>query len=213
MELTEDLRSLLEAAETRMAELEAEHAHCNSRIRELREQNTNLQALTAASRILAASPQRDNVLSAIADIVTGMIGGRELAIFEIDHIRQSLALVRAHGLDATSPQLIQAMPLLDRVMTIGEALVVNEVESRAHGGIKAAVPLKLEGCVTGVIAIFRLNEPKSELEAVDHSLLEILASQAAISLHSVAYKSLRPTVRPPPPAPSAETDDGASHER
>ena len=209
MELTDDLRSRLEAAESRMAALEAEHAHCNARIRELRDQNTNLQALTAASRILAASPQRDNVLSAIADIVVGMIGGRELAIFEIDHIRETLALVRAHGLDATSPQLIAAMSILEGVRASGEALVVSEGESGAYGGLTAAVPLKLEGCVTGVIAIFRLTDRKAELDPVDHSLLDILASQAAISLHSVAYKSLRPTVRPPPPAPPGERDGDA----
>jgi hypothetical protein len=213
MELTEDLRSLLEAAEARMAELEASNASCNARIRELRGENANLQALTAASRILAASPERDHVLSAISDIVTGMIGGRELAIFEIDHIRQTLALVQAHGIDATSPQLIEAMPVLDRVMSSGEALIVTGGDSGPHGGLTAAVPLKLEGCVTGVVAIFRLTEGKTELEPVDHSLLEILASQAAISLHSVAYKSLRPTVRPPPPTPHTEADDDASHGR
>jgi hypothetical protein len=209
MERPEDLRSRLAAVESRMAELEAEHAHCNTRIRMLRDQNIDLQALTAASRILAASPQRDNVLAAIADIVIGMIGGRELAIFEIDHIRQSLALVQAHGLDATSPQLLAAMPLLDRVADTGESVVVREGDSGVYGGLTAAVPLKLEGCVTGVVAIFRLADPKAGLEPVDHSLLEILASQAAISLHSVAYKSLRPTVRPPPPA-RGEAEDEAT---
>jgi len=208
MEPSEDLRSRLQAVESRMVELEAEHATCAARIRELRDQNTNLQALTAASRILAASPQRDNVLSAIADIVVGMIGGRELAIFEIDHIRQSLALVRAHGIDATSPHLIDAMPTLEHVMNTGEVVVVQDAESRRFSGLTAAVPLLLEGCVTGVIAIFRLVDRKSELEPVDHSLLEILTSQAAISLHSVVYKSLRPTVRPPPP-PRAESEDEA----
>jgi K+-sensing histidine kinase KdpD len=207
MERPEDLRSRLETVERRMTELEAEHAECSARIQELRDQNANLQALTAASRILAASPERNNVLAAIADIVVGMIGGRELAIFEIDHIRQSLTLVRAHGLDATSPQLIEAMPILDTVMNSGEALIMGEGDSGIYGGLTAAVPLKLEGCVTGVIAIFRLTERKAELEAVDHSLLEILASQAAISLHSVAYKALRPTVRPPPPTREHADDD------
>jgi hypothetical protein len=192
-----------------MAELVAEHATCDARIHELRLQNANLQALTTASRILAASPQRDNVLSAIADIVVGMIGGRELAIFEIDHIRQSLALVRAHGIDATSPHLIDAMPMLEHVSATGETIVVQDGESRRFRGLTAAVPLKLEGCVTGVIAIFRLVDRKSELEPVDHSLLEILTNQAAISLHAVAYKSLRPTVRPPP-APLAESEDEAT---
>jgi hypothetical protein len=206
MEQADDLRSRLAAVETRLAELEAEHAQCHLRIRELRDQNANLQALTAASRLLAASPQRDNVLAAIADVVIGMIGGRELAIFEIDHIRKSLALVRSDGLDATSPRLIEAMPLLDRVVYTGEGLVVSESESGAYGGLTAAVPLKLEGCVTGVIAIFRMTDFKSELEPVDHSLLEILASQAAISLHAVAYKSLRPTVRPPPPSRPADDE-------
>jgi hypothetical protein len=199
METAEDLHSRLAAAESRVAELEAENAAHGARIRELRDQNANLQSLTAASRILAASPQRDNVLSAISDIVVGMIGGRELAIFEIDHIREALTLVRAQGMDATSRCLLDAMPALESVLQSGDAMVFDRRAADAFGGLTVAVPLKLEDCVTGVVAIFRLASEKSELEPVDHALLEVLSAQAAIALHSVAYKSLRPTVRPPPP--------------
>jgi hypothetical protein len=207
MEIAEDLHSRLAAAESRVAELEAENAAQGARIRELRDQNANLQALTAASRLLAASPQRDNVLSAISDIVVGMIGAREVAIFEIDHVREALTLARAQGMDATSRCLIDAMPALDGVMHSGEALVLDRRAAGAFGGLTVAVPLKLEDCVTGVVAIFRLATEKPELEPVDHALLEVLSSQAAIALHSVAYKSLRPTVRPPPPRRRATGDE------
>jgi hypothetical protein len=210
MEPSEELQARLTAVENRMAELEAENAVCNARIRELREQNANLQTLTAASRILASSPQRDNVLSAIGDIVVGMIGGRELAVFEIDHVRQCLSLARAHGIDATSACLIEAMPALEGVRHTGEAIVLHANGPGAFGALTAAVPLKLEDCVTGVVAIFRLADNKGgRLEPVDHALLELLATQAAIPLHAAAYKSLRPTVRPPP-LRRAQADDDAT---
>ncbi len=65
------------------------------------------------------------------------------------------------------------------------------------GGLTAAVPLKIDRQVTGVIAIFRLLEQKPGLDPTDHELFDVLSHQAAMALYSTAFRSLRPTVRPP----------------
>ena len=66
------------------------------------------------------------------------------------------------------------------------------------GGLTAAIPLKLDGHVTGAVAIFGLVPHKKVLAPVDHELFEIISRQAAMALHSAVSRSLRPTVRPPP---------------
>ncbi len=199
----EDLRFQLEALQQRTLALEAAHACCGRRIRELHEQNVNLLRLTAASRLLALSPARNNVLSAIEEIVVGMVGGRELGIFDIDHVQQTLRPARLRGVDADSPRVVRAMDLLCEVVRTGEILVGVGGGARAHsdtGDVElcAAVPLKLEGFVTGVLAIYTLTDRKARLEPVDYQLFDILSGQGAIALHSTAFQSLRPTVRPPP---------------
>jgi GAF domain-containing protein len=198
----EDVQSQLETLQQRLSTLTALHAGCDTRIRELREQNAMLRQLTAASRMLARSIDRENVLTAIEEIVVTMIGGEELAIFDIDYVEQCFRVARARGVDATSPRVARAMDRFGDVMSSGRTLVAPALGADlrdARGELTAAVPLSLEGCVTGVVAIFRLAERKRAFEPVDHKLFEILACQAAMALHSVKFEQLRPTVRPPRP--------------
>jgi hypothetical protein len=197
----EDVQSELETLQQRLSTLTALHAGCDTRIRELREQNAMLKQLTAASKLLASSIDRENVLTAIEEIVVTMIGGEELAIFDIDYVEQCFRVVRARGIDATSPRITRAMDRFGDVMSSGRPLVTaGEASTRElRGELTAAVPLSLEGCVTGVVAIFRLVDRKRGFDAADHRLFEILGRQAAMALHSVKFEQLRPTVRPPPP--------------
>ena len=52
-----------------------------------------------------------------------------------------------------SPDL-DAMSTLEAVVHSGDAFVARDLGAGALGGLTAAVPLQLEGCVTGVVAIF-----------------------------------------------------------
>jgi hypothetical protein len=194
------VQSQLDALKQRMAALETAHARCDARIRELHEQNSNLVQLTVASQLLAGSLEREAVLSTMEEIVVNMIGSEELAIFDIDRDGQSLRVVRIRGIEPASPRLARALGPLRYVLTSGQTLIARNRLPRpgdADGGLTAAIPLKLDGNVTGVVAIFRLLDQKTGLDPVDHELFEILSRQAAMALHSTAFQSLRPTVRPP----------------
>jgi hypothetical protein len=194
--------SQLEQLKKRMAVLETTHARCDERIRELHEQNSDLVQLTVASQLLAAAVQREGVLCTMEEIVINMIGSEELAIFDIDSDGQSLRVARIRGIDPASPRLARALGPLRYVQKSGRTLIAR---NRVHagdgdGGLTAGIPLKVEGNVTGAIAIFRLLDQKSGLAPVDHELFEILSRQAAMALHSTAFQSVCPTVRPPRPS-------------
>lgn len=197
----QEVQSQLDALQRRMAWLEASHATCDARIRDLHEQNTSLVQLTVASQLLSASLEREDVLRTMEEVIVNMIGSEELAIFDLDRDGRSLHVARLRGLDARSPRLVKAFGPLGHVLRSGQTLVARDRRVRADdgdGGLTAAIPLKIESEVTGVVAIFRLLDQKLALDPVDHDLFEILSRQAAMALHSTAFRSLRPTVRPPP---------------
>jgi hypothetical protein len=199
-----DLAWALEKANERVAALEAAHADCDVRIRDLCARNADLVRLTSAAKRLAASLHRESVLSAIEGIVVDLIGSSEVAIFELDEVDgdvESLRLARVLGLDPKSPRLTRAGGPLRYALGLGQTLVARGRRvgaDDADGGLTAAVPLKVEGRVTGAIAIFRLLDHKEGLSSVDHELFEILSRQAAVALQVAnAMHSTRPTVRPP----------------
>src|SRR5580704_11280593 len=204
-----EVQSELVALKRRMAALEVAHATCDSRIRELHDQNTSLVQLTVASQLLATSLERDDVLRTIEEVIVNMIGSEELAIFDLDRDGTSLNVARLRGIDAASPRLAKAFGPLSYVLRSGQTLVSRERRVHADdvdGGLTAAIPLKIESDVTGVVAIFRLLDQKAALDQVDHDLFEILSRQAAMALHSTAFRSLRPTVRPPTQSTLATTN-------
>ena len=199
----EAVKTELETVKERMAALEAAHAHCAVRIRDLHERNTDLVRLTVAGQRLATSVQREEVLATIEEIVVDLIGSEELAIYELaemDGDFDSLRLVHVRGISESSPRLARAAGPIRYALGVGQTLVARSRRKGAEdvdGGLTAAIPLKLDGHVTGAVAIFGLVEHKKVLAPVDHELFEVISRQAAMALCSAAARSLRPTVRPP----------------
>jgi hypothetical protein len=193
------LQGQLDGLRRRVAALEAAHAECDARIRELHDQNTSLVQLTVASQLLAAAAERDGVLTAIEEVVVNMIGSEELAILELEGDGESLRVARLRGIDPRGTRLASAMTALRIVTKTGKPIIVrggSRAATDRDGGLTAAIPLVAEGSVTGVVAIFRLLEQKADLDPTDHELFDVLSHQGAIALQSTAFRSLRPTVRP-----------------
>jgi hypothetical protein len=195
----EAVQSQLDALKKRTAALETAHAKCEARIRDLHDQNTSLVQLTVASQLLANSIEREDVLCAIEEVVVNMIGSEELAIFDLDSDGQSLKIARLRGIEPTSPRLVLATGAIHHVVGSGQTLIVCERRARednGDGGLTAAIPLKVERSVMGIVAIFRLLAQKPGIDPTDHDLFDVLSCQAAMALYSAAFGSLRPTVRP-----------------
>jgi GAF domain-containing protein len=147
-----------------------------------------LARLYVASCRLHATLDRQDVIAAIQEIVTGLVRSREAALFEIDSAKQSLELAASFGLEGDDCLSIPLRAgLIGLTAFTGETLVVDSSHVSGATGLEsrltACVPLKLGGIVTGVIAIFGLLPPKSRLEEFDLELFRLLGTQAAFALY------------------------------
>jgi hypothetical protein len=192
------LQGQIDVLQRRLDAVEREHKQCETRFADLQDQNTNLIQLAVASQLLSAATEREDVLGAIEEIVLNMIGSEEIAIFELRQDGLSLALVRSRGVDGPSARLELGLERIKQAAASGSIVLKSMLQPiDADGGFTAAIPLKLEGAVLGIVAIFRLLDQKPALEPVDHELFELLSRQAALALYCTNFRSTRPTVKPP----------------
>jgi GAF domain-containing protein len=125
------------------------------------------------------------------EIIINLIGSEELAIFEVNKHDGGLSLLASFGIDAERYRTKPAgVGLIGRTASTGESYLRAQDNDPGAGldedQLTACVPLKLEGRVTGVIAIFRLLQQKKGFEQIDHELLNLLAEQSAMALYCTA---------------------------
>ena len=174
----------------KLATVETEHRHFAEQFEVVEQQNSNLANLYVASYRLHGTLDREEVLSIIKEIIINLVGCEELAIFEVEPKGGALSLIGFFGID---PGRYQSIPLNGG--PIGQAVVKGETylctqkpkisirSSPEEAELTACIPLKLGDTVTGAIALFRLLPQKPGLEALDHELLDLLASHAAMALY------------------------------
>jgi hypothetical protein len=151
--------------------------------------NTNVANLYVASLRLHSTLSREDVLAAIHEIVVNLVGSEELCVFEVDSTRRVLRLVSSFGVDARAWQnLPLGVGIVGTAAATGEpwiATVHGEGATRGpnEAHLTAAIPLVVEGRITGLVAIFRLLGHKRSLEDVDHELFNLLGTQAGAALY------------------------------
>ena len=153
-----------------------------------RQQNSNLANLYVASYRLHGTLDRKEVIDTLQEIIANLIGSEEAGLFELDAGKQTLELVASFGLAADALPLGPARqrPRSARPRGAARSSWPSRAASEADGGLTACIPLKLDGKVTGAIAIFRLLPQKSGFEEVDRELFELLATHAATALYCTA---------------------------
>lgn len=179
-----------------LAEIEAANQQYSHQYFEVEQQNNNLANLYVASYQLHSTLDRGEVLAAIKEIIINLIGSEELAIYEMDADGAALRLIGSFGIDpiayATVPLgsgIIGKTAMTGEIFLPGKGLDLSRTPREAN--LTACVPLKLEGKVSGALAVFRLLPQKSALEAVDYELFNLLASQAATALYVTRLHSER----------------------
>jgi K+-sensing histidine kinase KdpD len=179
----ERLRRHLENLEERLGALTVETRHASEQYVKLERRSSHLAALYVASQRLTSSTGTDEVVSAIQDIVANLMGSEEMAIFDVGANPRELTLRASLGVD---PEQVQKLAAGDGPIgscaASGEPYLRRE-DSAGDDDLTACVPLRLDGKVTGVIAIFRLLPQKTGIERVDRELLDLLANQAGTALH------------------------------
>ncbi len=170
----------------RLAAVERESRNYSERYVEVEQQNTNLANLYVASYQLHGTMNRPAVLAAIKEIIINLIGSEELAIWEVDLATSSLHLVDSFGVDDVLwDRVAIGTGIIGAAAKTGERFVRGTSEGTPRGSertITAAIPLKLDDRVIGVIGIFSLLRQKTQLESVDFELFDLLASHAASAL-------------------------------
>lgn len=174
-----------ERLENELAEIHHRSQRFSEQYAEVELQNSNLANLYVASYRLHSTLDQAEVLAAIAEIVANLIGSEEMAVYETSPDGTTLDLLTAVGL---SPDAWRRLKVGDgpigQVAATGENYVASPGQVGAPpDGLTACVALKLDGRVTGVIAIFRLLPQKSRLETVDFELFDLLGTHAATALY------------------------------
>ena len=172
----------------RLASIEDESRQFSLRYAEVEQENSNLANLYVASYRLHETVERREVLSVLQEIVANLIGSEEMAIFEMNPEGSALSLVGSFGIDPGRLRtVLVGSGVIGRAVLAGETYVSEG--GPAQGGLPqeaeltACIPLKLDGRVTGAIALFRLLPQKAGFVAVDRELFDLLATHAATALY------------------------------
>jgi hypothetical protein len=180
----------------RIQEVEGERIHIAEGHADIEEQNNNLANLYVATYGLHGTLDRSQVICVIKEIITNLIGSEEMAIFELDPRRETLELLSSQGIELEAYRSLPSdSGMIWDAVRRGSTYVNDPADPQTHAlaheaNLTACVPLKIEGQVTGAIALFRLLQHKHTLEPLDYELFDLLANQAAIALHVTKLATL-----------------------
>jgi hypothetical protein len=189
------LRMLLESRDAEGSRLHVEMAaivHENKRLSreyvEVERQSSNLASLYVASLQLHASLERRRVLETIQEIVAGLIGCEELAVYVLKRQAAGLERIAAFGMDGRSLATVPVgSGVIGRATSSGERYVrrggPDPATSPEESELTACIPLKVDGVVTGAIALYRLLSHKLDFEEADFELFDLLSTEAGTALH------------------------------
>jgi hypothetical protein len=211
-EQTLGLREQLERFQTEQRRLneqlfsvEADNQHFSEKYVEVEEHNNNLANLYVASYRLHETVDRDEVLTALQEILINLIGSEEFAILERNTGTSEISVTTSFGVE---PEVLAELDLQDgpvhQTMATGDMYLNEDINADPDletEGLVACIPMKLGQSTHGAIAIFSLLSHKQGLEPLDYELFDLLASHAATSLFLSGLKSRIPG--------SADTEVGA----
>ena len=165
--------------------LREQHARLERLLGQARRTLAELTPVHVASERLHASLDRKQVLLALEETLASIVGCEQWAVFELAGAPEALTFVAAVGLSAgASDSTHPGAARIAHCFATGETWVVEagELEAADQPPLSACVPLKVDGRVTGALALYRMLEHKGALEAADLPLLEKLAAHAAVAL-------------------------------
>jgi K+-sensing histidine kinase KdpD len=155
-----------------------ENARLHEQLATLQEYATRLANLYVASYQLQGTVTRQRVLDGISEILINLIGSEDFAVYELRD--EALTLACSFG-----PVDDESIYLRDRTGMIWQSIETEELLlGKPDGDVVVCIPLKVDGTVSGVIAIFSLLAHKTELAPLDHELFALLGTHAATALYS-----------------------------
>jgi len=191
------------AALATLAKVEAERRELSAQFVDGERSHAGMASLYVATDRLHASLDRGEVLVAIQEIITNLIGCEELAVFEVDASGSALKLAVSMGIDEERFAFIAfGEGPIGQVASTGTPYFATSPGKKAKRGkpagssaeaealgLTACVPLMRGQVVSGAIAIFRLLAHKSALTEMDRELLSVLIPHAALALYCCSLQT------------------------
>ena len=179
------------------AKVEAERRELSAQFVDGERNQAGIASLYVATDRLHASLDRREVLVAIQEIITNLIGCEELAVFEVDASGSALELAVSMGIDEERFAFVSfGEGPIGQVASSGAPYFASApAKSSRRGrtsshsleaeamGLTACIPLMRGEVVTGAIAVFRLLAHKAALTEMDRELLSVLIPHAALALY------------------------------
>jgi GAF domain len=141
--------------------------------------------LEAARHRLQESVNPVDTVEAIREIVTGLVGCEEIALFTVDPGKSTLFW--SFGIDPTRHKTLDTLeePALQRVLR-GEIYIVPAVgEQRANAAnppLRVFVPIRVSGRTVAVLVMLKLLPQKIGFDESDMQLVELLSNEAGRAL-------------------------------
>lgn len=153
------------------------------RLADLEAQNDTLASLYVASCQLHRAPESQSVPQTISEILAGLIGASDYAVFAVDEAAGDLLLVAGDNVDGMFPEgrVRQGDDGVEgRVAMTGVAYFGDPT---GHDRETAVVPLRARGRVEGVVGVYRLLPQKRHgFTPLDFELLTMLSSHGGLAL-------------------------------
>ncbi len=163
-----------------LAEIEADKQQSVRDYTEIEQLNSNLANLYVTSYRLHGTVDRQEVLEIIQEIIINLVGSEEVAIFETGEDTSLSCSAASFDVDRRLHGNSHLGSVIGRVAETAETFVREQSD---EGDLTACIAMKVNGKVTGTIAIFRLLPQKPGLETLDHELFDLLATHAATALY------------------------------
>jgi hypothetical protein len=173
-----DSRELIDSLVREVDRLALENQRLAARHVAEEQRASDLMKLLLALRRLHESLDRAQLLAAIEDVIVNVLGSDELAIFTVDESGEALVVARSLGVDASRLANIRLGDGPMRRVFGGQLRLSGDVP----GEPIACVPLMLGRSVVGAIVVFGLLEHKTDLDALDLELLDLLAVHGGAAL-------------------------------
>jgi hypothetical protein len=182
----EQRRSAQEELARAVERVREESAQYLAQYAEVEMHNANLANLYVASYQLHGTLRRSAVLEAMQEIIVNLIGSEEFAICEIDE--PALTVLASVGIDPAAVKW--TTPRVKEAISSGVPYVGSPADRDPHDPM-VCLPLNLDGQTIGIVIIFSLLSHKSQLEALDHELFDLLATHAATALYCTSLHERR----------------------
>ncbi len=182
----------IQELEGRLSDRDKDRQELTSRLVEAEHQLGRLMNLYVATFQLHATLDPGEVQATIAEIAVDLLGAERFALLlrEEGSSICEIALARGREEDPsglyTGDSYHGGDPLVDAALEDG---ILRMGASEGESGVVAAVPLRVQDAIVGVLVVLKLFDHKSILRAEDRDLLDLLAAHAASALFAARVYS------------------------